>query len=94
MTQYLIEREISGIGSADHDSLKSAAGKSNQVLADMVAEGKNIKWLNSYVAKDQTFCIYEADDESLIHEHSRRSGFPADRIIEIGGVISPATAGE
>jgi hypothetical protein len=45
------------------------------------------------VTGDKTFCIYMADDEAVIREHSRLSGFPADVITEVNSVIDPATAG-
>jgi hypothetical protein len=35
--------------------------------------GPDIQWVESYVANDQTFCVYLAKDEALIHEHARRS---------------------
>ena len=46
----------------------------------------------SYVTDERTFCIYLAEDEAAIREHAARSGFPANRIIEIRGVIDPSTA--
>ncbi len=48
--------------------------------------------MQSYVAQDKTFCIYLAEDEAAIHEHSRLSGFPATKITEITGMIDPTTA--
>jgi hypothetical protein len=44
------------------------------------------------VTGDKTFCIYLAEDEAVILEHARLSGFPANKITEIVGVIDPATA--
>lgn len=92
MPQFVIERDIPEIGSADRETLRGAAKKSNQVLADLGSEGKNIKWLHSYVADNKTFCIYETDSESLIEEHAQRSGFPATTVTAINKTISPSTA--
>jgi hypothetical protein len=51
-----------------------------------------VQWQESYVTGDKTFCIYLAENEELIREHSRLSGFPANKITEISGVIDPTTA--
>ena len=91
MPRFVIERDIPQIGSATQNTLCSAAGKSNSVLADMKAEKKNIQWEHSYVAGDKTFCIYIADNEALIHEHAERSGFPATVVTEVRNMIDPVT---
>jgi hypothetical protein len=44
------------------------------------------------VAGDKTFCIYHAANEALIHEHAKRSGFPATKITSVRKMIDPATA--
>jgi len=92
MPRYVIERDIPGIGLADSEALREAAEKSNGVLAAMKIEQKNIQWEHSYVASDKTFCIYIADNESLLQEHSQRSGFPITKIIEVLRIIDPVTA--
>ncbi len=92
MPRFMIEREIPEIGSADHDALAEAAGKSNAVLNDMKAERKNVQWEHSYVTENRTFCIYLADDETLVNEHAERSGFPATKITLIKRIIDPVTA--
>lgn len=92
MPRYVIERDIPEIGSAQRDALREASQKSNGVLAEMKAENKNIQWEHSYVAGDKTFCIYIADDEGLIQEHSQRSGFPASTVTLVKGMIDPVTA--
>ena len=92
MPRYVIERDIPQIGSAERDALRQAAQKSNGVLAEMQAEKKFIQWDHSYVAGDKTFCIYHAANETLIHEHAKRSGFPASKITAVKKMIDPATA--
>lgn len=92
MPRYVIERDIPEIGSAQREELQGAAAKSNEVLAAMKAENKNIQWEHSYVAGDKTFCIYIADSETLINEHAQRSGFPATKVTEIRKMIDPVTA--
>ena len=88
MKRYIIERDIPDIGSADRDALRAAATKSNSVLAELAP---NIQWIESYVADQKTFCVYMADNEEVIHEHARRSGFPATKVTEITKLIDPTT---
>ena len=92
MPRFVIERALPEIGSADRDALRGAAQKSNGVLAEMRAEKKFIQWEHSYVAANKTFCIYLADGEALVHEHARRSGFPATVVTEVARMIDPTTA--
>jgi hypothetical protein len=89
MKKYIIEREIGGIGAKDFAELREAAQASNKVLAEL---GPDIQWQESYVAGDKTFCVYLARNEEIIREHSRLSGFPANKITEIKRVIDPTTA--
>ena len=92
MPRFVIEREIPDVGTFEREQLREAAQGSNGVLAAMKAENKNIQWEHSYVAGDRTFCIYIADDESLVHEHAERSGFPATKVTSIRKMIDPVTA--
>jgi hypothetical protein len=89
MKKFIIERELPAIGSAEREALKAAAQNSNKALAEL---GTEIQWLESYVTADKTFCVYLAKDESLIHAHSEKSGFPASKITEVRRMIDPTTA--
>jgi len=89
MKKYMIEREIPQVGTLDQEQLRGAAAKSNEVLKQL---GPNIQWLESYAAGDKTFCVYMAEDESIIQKHAKLSGFPANKITEIGKMIDPKTA--
>lgn len=88
LKKYVIEREIPGVGSFTPEQLKGAAATSNEALA---ALGPKVQWLQSFLVKDKTFCIYLAEDEEAIREHARLSGFPANRISEVAGLIDPAS---
>ncbi|HZA66068.1 MAG TPA: DUF4242 domain-containing protein [Geminicoccaceae bacterium] len=90
MQKFIIEREIPGAGSLERAQLKEAAARSNAVLAELAPD---IQWVESYVADDKTFCVYLAEDESLIHKHAELSGFPASKITPISKMIDPTTAG-
>jgi Protein of unknown function (DUF4242) len=89
MKRFVIERQIPGVGSLDAQQLKEAAVTSNAALATLAGRAQ---WVQSYVADDKTYCIYLADSESAVKEHSRLSGFPADKVTEVRGVIDPMTA--
>jgi Nickel responsive protein SCO4226-like len=92
MKKYLIEREIPKVGDLQGEPLRQAAVTSNKALAEIGAH--EIQWVESYVADNKTFCVYLAKDEAVIQKHAKLSGFPANRITEIGKVISPKTANE
>lgn len=89
MTQFLIEREIAGAGAMSAEALRNASKHSNAVLAGMSPE---IEWVQSYVAGDKIYCVYNAPSEQLIREHAEKSGFPANKITPVAAVIDPSTA--
>ncbi len=89
MPQYVIERDIAGIGNLGEDEMRQISRKSCDVLDGM---GPSIQWQHSYVTGDRIYCVYEAPDEEAVREHARRGGFPANRISQVAHVISPATA--
>ncbi len=88
MRKFVIERQITGVGSLNREELAGAAATSNDALAKLAPD---VQWVQSYVAQDRTFCIYLAANERVIHEHARLSGFPATRICEVLNVIDPTT---
>jgi hypothetical protein len=88
MAEFVIEREIPGIGSMSDAEIKAAAKKSNAVLKEM---GPEIKWLHSYVTGDKLYCVYLAPDEETVREHARRGGFPANRVSAVRRMIDPST---
>lgn len=89
MKTYLIEREIPDAGKFTPEQLKGISQKSCSVLTEM---GPKIQWLHSYVTGNKIYCVYKAENAELIREHAKKGGFPANIIVEIGSVISPATA--
>jgi hypothetical protein len=44
------------------------------------------------VADNKTFCVYLAENEDVIREHARLSGFPATKITAVKTIIDPTTA--
>lgn len=88
MKRYVIERQIPKVGGFNREQLCDAATVSNQALAKLAPR---VQWEHSYVAADKTFCVYLAEDEAAIHEHAKLSGFPANTITEVTGMIDPTT---
>ena len=89
MKTYFIEREIPGAGKFSPEELQGISQKSCGVLHEM---GPQIQWIHSYVTGDKIYCIYKAENEELIREHAMKGGFPANKIVEVPSIISPATA--
>ncbi len=89
MKTYLIEREIPNAGKLTPAEKKSISQTSCSVLKEM---GSGIQWVHSYVTGNKIYCIYKAESEDLIRKHAEKGGFPANSIVEVGTVISPATA--
>ena len=89
MKQYVIERDIAGVGSLNREQIKEAASTSNVALAMLAGR---VQWLQSFVADDKTFCVYLADSEAWVHEHARLSGFPASKVSEVRNIITPWSA--
>jgi hypothetical protein len=89
MPQYVIERDMPGVGQLGAGDLKGASQQSCSVLRDL---GPEIQWVHSYVTDDKIYCIYRAPSEALIREHAETAGFPANRISEVRAMIDPTTA--
>lgn len=89
LKQYVIERDVVGIGALSENELSDVSATSNNALKQV---GPAVQWSHSYVTGDKTFCIYYAENVEAIREHARISGFPATIITEIQTVIDPTTA--
>ena len=88
LRKFIIERDIPAVGTFAREQLKGAAAQSNKVLKEL---GPDIRWQESYVAADKTFCVYLAKDEDMIRKHAELSGFPATKITEVRKMIDPTT---
>lgn len=89
MPQFVIEREMPGVGKLSAAELKGASQASCGVLRDL---GPEIQWVHSYVTDDKIYCVYRAPSEELIRRHADTAGFPANRIAEVRATIDPTTA--
>ena len=89
MPKFVIEREIPGAGKLTDAELREAAQKSVSVLKAM---GTEIQWLHSYVTGDKVYCVYLAADESVVREHAKRAGIPANRISAVRRLLDASAA--
>jgi hypothetical protein len=89
LKRYVIEREVPGIGLSTAQQLCDISATSDKALAQLAPK---IQWEHSYVADNKTFCIYLAESEDAIMQHSKLSGFPANKITLIDTIIDPTTA--
>lgn len=87
LKRYVIERDMPGIGKLNQTELGDGSKTSNKALTQL----KGIQWVQSFVTSDRIFCVYLAENEEVIREHARISGFPATRIHEVKAVIDPTT---
>ena len=89
MPQYVIERDMPGVGQLSGEQLKGASQGSCNVLRQL---GPDIQWVHSYVTDDKIYCVYRAPSENLIRQHAEMAGFPANSIAEVRATIDPTTA--
>ena len=81
---YMIQRAIPGIGLAPHEK-KVAVSKGSQKIIESM-DGA-VEWDHSFLTSEGTFCVYRAGDPSMIEEHARIAGIPAEPITEVEHLI-------
>ena len=87
MPKFIVEREIPGASKMTEAELRDAALKSLEVLRQL---GPEIQWIHSFITDDKIYCIFYAQDETLIREHGRIGGFPVDRVAAVRRLLDPA----
>jgi len=91
MNKYLIKREIEGASEIPTEKLDEIGQGSESVLVEMRNEGKKIEQEHSYIAGNNVFCVYNAESEDAIKEHSSRAGVPANEITLISSILAHNT---
>jgi hypothetical protein len=74
----------------DEPELEDAAAESTRVAEEDMPD--QVKWIRSYVIEEEdgtlgTVCIYQAEDEDAILEHSQRADLPADEVLTVVNTI-------
>ncbi|MDL2341111.1 MAG: DUF4242 domain-containing protein [Pseudomonadota bacterium] len=88
MPQYVIEREMPGVGKLSEADVTLASQASCKALREI---GPAIQWVHSYVTDNKLYCIYRAPNEDMIREHAQLGGFPCNKIALIHRTIDPTT---
>jgi len=88
MPKYVIEREVPGVDKLNGRDRKAAALQSIRALKDI---GTDIQWVHSYISENRTHCVYVANNEDLIHDHAKLSGFPVKKIYEVSYILEPVS---
>ena len=87
MPEFVIEKEMPGLGDLEPDELKLTARRSCSALHG-IAEG--IEWVQSYLTDGKVYCVYRAPSADAIREQIARLGLPpVVSICEIRNVIGP-----
>ena len=73
MPEFVIEREIPGVGQMSESEIRDVSMRSLEVLKAM---GSQIQWLHSYVTDDRLYCVYLAPDEASIRRARAAAGRP------------------
>jgi len=86
MPEFVIERDIPGVGQMTEEQIRDVSVRSLEVLRGI---GPQIQWLHSYVTDDRIYCVYLAPDEASVYEHAGRLGVPANRVSAVRRLIDP-----
>src|ERR1700691_2863808 len=89
MPKFVIERDVPGAGDLTDAQLREMSQKS---VAALHSPGHEIQWLHSYVTGDKVYCVYLAADESVVREHAKRAGMPANRISAVRRLLDASAA--
>jgi len=89
MPKFVIEREVPGAGDLTDAQIREMSRKS---LAAVHSLGQQIQWLHSYVTGDKVYCVYLATNESVIREHAKRAGIPANRVSAVRRLLDATSA--
>lgn len=87
MPQFVIEREIPGVGNLSAEELQAMSKKTREVVNDPTS---NVQWLYSFVTDNKTYCVYIAPDEEVLRQRSERAGFPVNRVSRVTSMLDPA----
>ncbi len=82
MPLFMIERNFAEQLDLSEDMAKAI---------NIVNEIEGVSWLYSFLSADKkrTYCLYEASSAEAIRQAARKSGIPADEIMEVGNQILP-----
>ena len=58
---------------------------------NLINEIEGVSWLYSFLSADKkrTYCLYEASSAEAIRQAAKKSGIPADEVMELGNQVLP-----
>jgi hypothetical protein len=80
----MIERDIPGAGDLPQE-MRDKIALASQGTIEKIGDG--IEWDHSYVTSEWTFCVYRANDPTLIKEHAKMMEVPANPITEVEHIV-------
>lgn len=84
LSLFVIERNIPMIQIQNRQYLKDLACTSNNMIDTLKEKNdEKIEWRHSYICDDKVFCLYQANSEEIILEHSKLCEFPCDKITKV-----------
>jgi hypothetical protein len=89
MPKFVIERDVPGVGELTDAEIREISMKSVAAIRSL---GHDIQWLHSYVTGDKVYCVYLAADESVVREHAKRAGLPANRVSAVRRLLDTSSA--
>ncbi|MEO7635119.1 MAG: DUF4242 domain-containing protein [Sphingomicrobium sp.] len=89
MPEYVIEREMPGVGKLSEEDVRMASQASCRALREV---GPDVQWMHSYVTDNKLYCVYRSPNEEMIREHAKLGGFPCNKVSEVHRIIDPSTA--
>jgi hypothetical protein len=90
MPQFVIEREIPGVGKLPAAELEAMAARTKAAAEN---PGSSVQWLYSFVSDDKTYCVYLAPDADVLRQCSEMAGMPVTRVSRITSMLDAECEG-
>jgi hypothetical protein len=88
MPRFLAERNLWGVGEWPPEKLRQLADSLQRAAEDV---GPHVEWVQSYVAEDTLYSVYEAPDVAAVRDLIHRARWSADRVVEVHTVLDRFT---
>lgn len=87
MPQFVIEREVAGLGEFSPVRQQQTARRSCSALHGVAPD---IEWVHSYLTADKVYCVYRAPSAEALRAEIERWGLePAKSILEVQQILGP-----
>jgi hypothetical protein len=87
MPEFVIEKDMPGLGDMGPFQLQQAARRSCSALHGVAPD---IEWVQSYLTDDKVFCVYRAPSEQALRDEIEKWGLETPKSINlVHDVIRP-----